>query len=182
MEKIARVVIILYLPFLAFLLLTAYDMTVYGFYEPLEMFPPHYNAGAGSWTFLIRFCLALASVFCFIGLIASYRTWGTRFLATFLVPLPLVLLSYSITLVEKVAVGFDDESFSAVVHEHHRGDQITKEDALARLGSPLMVEKQKEEEIWSFTYMPSGGFGWRKRLLIFDEKGQLVRTFRFDEP
>jgi len=175
--------IVLGLILVAFGIATAWAMTVQGIFEESSLDVDHLNAGAGNDLLLWRAFLALGA-----GGLAIIWTFlpgsvAVRLARLAVAPSVLVILVWSVTSLDRFAPGFTEEKFMDVIEAHHRGELVMTTDAIAKLGSPLMTASTSDgDTIWSYTYTPSGGFGWPKRFLTFDAQGRLVYTSSFDEP
>jgi hypothetical protein len=167
----------------SFLTLTAYDVSVNGYLEPATLNPAHLAAGAGSTSLLVRAWLCLAVVIAsFPAFIVrepsarSVRRAGVVALAT------VVVFVWSAIGIQREAPRFDDAEFRRIVEGMLAGNTVSKQDVLARLGRPLIAGPCEGRECWSYTYMPSGGFGWRHRVFVFDAAGIVVSWDGHDEP
>jgi len=161
----------------AFVALTAYDVTVNGYFEPAALFPPHYTAGAGSSTLLIRAALCVLVVFTQLASLLR-ATNLTRAASVGIAIAAPILFVWSLDATERVAPHFSEAAFDAVTSRA----AMTKQDVLAQLGSPLIAGRCDNRECWSYVYMPSGGFGGRTRIVIFDDRGRIADHIRKSEP
>ena len=164
---------------LAFVGLTLYDVTVHGYFEEPTLFPDHGEAGAGSISLIVRSLLALASVLGLPFLLWSRGHFARSLLATFAaVTVLIAIFFWSCVGLEREGPGFSESAFREVAER----PGLTRDQVISRLGLPLAKGSDADGEYWSYTYMPSGGFGWRKRLLVFNHHGVLERTQSFREP
>lgn len=59
---------------------------------------------------------------------------------------------------------------------------MSAESILSTLGPPLLSSVTSSgSELWSYSYMPSGGLGWDKRILKVKD-GVVVSGYSLDEP
>ena len=91
-----------------------------------------------------------------------------------------VVFLYSIEGVEKYSDSFNEDVFFKIVKEVREGRSHTKDSIRALLGEPIC--KSRSGSLWSYSYMPSCGFGWTKRMVEFDNEGFVVRCICFSEP
>lgn len=168
----------------AFAALTIYDVTVNGYLEPVTLFPDHFEAGAGSSSFLVRLALLVA----ILGLtpVAMWRrshVFVSFIRAGVLSLVAACFFGWSAIGIQREAERYDEAVFDEAVSTIMSGGELTRGDVLARLGPPLVTGPCDDaRECWSYTYMPSGGFGWRKRLVVFDRAANAVEWLRNNEP
>lgn len=163
-----------------FSLITFYDLIFNGWFEPSTTEVGWWYCGAGSYTFLARFFLVPVSVILSIIMIFQNQPIIKRaaWLCTaLLIP---VVFAYSASGIERYSKSYDEEKFQQLVHEISEGRPHTKESVDALLGKPL--SRDKNGSVWSYTYMPSCGFGWTKRTIEFDDKGNAISWVNFCEP
>lgn len=162
---------------------TAWAMTVTGIFEPSNIDVEHFEAGAGNDLLLLRFCLVLVASGLAILWALHRGSIATRFKRAAVVPSAFLILVWSVSSLDRFAPGYSEKKFLEVLQAHRNGQLLTLADVTARLGSPLATASRPGGRmIWSYTYTPSGGFGWDKRILIFDARGALVEAWHFDEP
>jgi len=162
---------------------TAWAMTVTGFFEPAGIDVQHLDAGAGNDLLLLRVRLVLVASG--LAILWAFRSEGTaaRLKRLAVVPSAVLILIFSVASLNRSAPGYSEEKFLEVLKAHQKGQPLTLAEVTARLGRPLATAPRPEGQlIWSYTYTPSGGFGWQKRLLTFDSRGALVDVLRIDEP
>jgi hypothetical protein len=168
----------------AFLAVTLYDVTINGCLEPVSLFPDHFDAGAGSTTFVVRVALLLAILVLvpFViwrpdrALVSAVRTSIAAVLSLF-------VMVWSACGIQREARQYDHAVFDEVVQQIISGRELSKRDVVARLGPPLVSGLCGDDyECWSYTYMPSGGFGWQHRVVSFDRAGRVVSWIGNDEP
>jgi hypothetical protein len=167
----------------AFGVTTAWAMTVTGFFEPAAIDVPHLDAGAGNDLLLLRARLVLVASG--LAILWAFRSESTaaRLKRLAVVPLAVLIFNFSVASLNRFAPGYSEEKFLEILKAHQQGQRVTQAEVTARLGRPLATAPRPEGRvIWSYTYTPSGGFGWPKRFLTFDSRGTLVDVFHFDEP
>jgi hypothetical protein len=162
---------------------TAWAMIVTGIFEPSGIDVEHFEAGAGNDLLLLRACLVLVASGLAI-LWGLYRgSVATRLKRVAVVPSVFLILVWSVASLDRVAPGYSEEKFLEVLQAHRNGQSLTFADVTARLGSPLVTASEPGGCMtWSYTYPPSGGFGWDKRILTFDSRGALMEVWHLDEP
>ncbi|HZU87095.1 MAG TPA: hypothetical protein VFF78_06405 [Anaerolineaceae bacterium] len=157
-------------------------------FETPSIMVDHFAAGAGSiWLFILPVFTLLMSILPFAVWPPPARTVGLilRIAATIL---PLVITYALISGLQRYAPHYDEKQFIQLITEFDKGSNFTQQEVQARLGEPLSREKIKHEmdsvdrEYWSFTYMPSTGFGWNKRIIIFSTRGFMIDYDNMDEP
>gem|GEM_PF-3046772 len=161
---------------------TAWSCTVNGFLEPATLDVDYFTAGAGDDLLVVRAGLAFA-----IALLASLwaclpGTLGARLVRLALAPCILLVFYESVARLDRATPGYSEARFMQVVDAHQAGQQFSPRDVRARLGAPLIAEWQGDELTYSYTFTPSGGYGWKKRILRFDKKKHLISTTSFNEP
>jgi hypothetical protein len=162
---------------------TAWAMTVTGFFEPAGIDVEHLDAGAGNDLLLLRARLVLVASG--LAILWAFRSEGTaaRLKRLAVVPSAVLILFLSVASLNRFAPGYSEEKFLEVLKAHQTGQPVSQAEVTARLGRPLATAPRPEGQvIWSYTYTPSGGFGWQKRLLTFDSRGALVDVLHLDEP
>jgi hypothetical protein len=161
---------------------TAWSCTVNGVLEPATLDVDYFDAGAGDDLLVMRAGLAFA-----IALLASLwaclpGTLRARLVRLALAPCILLLFYESVVRLDRATPGYSEARFMQVVDAHQAGQQFSPRDVRARLGAPLIAEWQGDELTYSYTFTPSGGYGWKKRILRFDKKKHLISTTSFNEP
>ncbi|MBN1429583.1 MAG: hypothetical protein JXB07_14530 [Anaerolineae bacterium] len=152
------------------------------FTEKPSILVDHFMAGAGSLSLFVLCPLGMAA-----GLLPLVA-WpvpsrpGSSRLHLIAMALPIIIMFAAMIGLERRAPQYNYETFERLVATYESGSVVTREQALELLGAPLSREQIDEREVWSYTYMPSTGFGWHKRILVFDETGQMVAFTNFDEP
>ena len=94
---------------------------------------------------------------------------------------PLILAVLVVNIQEQTAAGFNEQAYTEIITNYDLGTAITTEDVLDLLGEPLSKEEINGRFIWSYTYMPSTGWGWNKRILSFDLNGNMVGYNNIEE-
>ena len=83
---------------------------------------------------------------------------------------------------ERWAPQFSESSFATLLQRHFAGQSITGQEVIAAIGPPLFVgERPTGETVWSYSYMPSSGFGWHKRIFWLHDT-TVSRVYTLDEP
>ena len=166
-----------------FAVTTAWAMTVTGILEPSGIDVKHFEAGAGNDLLLLRARLVLVASGLAILWALHRGSIATRLKRVAVVPAVFLILVWSVTSLDRSAPGYSEEKFLEVLQAHQDGQSLTLADVTARLGNPLVTASMPGGGmIWSYTYTPSGGFGWDKRTLTFDSRGVLVEVLHLDEP
>ena len=143
----------------------------------------HFQSGANGLWLLWCGVLALFAAFSLFTKEQTVRQRVSQSKRLLLAALPILLwmlmwASYH----EQQAPDYQEHLFSHIITAFEGGEVITKKQVSKALGVPLSQEVIAEREAWSYTYMPSTGFGWRKRVLFFNQEGILVAFNNFDEP
>jgi hypothetical protein len=168
---------------LVFGAVTVWAVTVNGFLEAPRLNVEYFNAGAGDGIFLLRLVLALGASIVSVSWAFQRGSVGSRLARLAVVPGVFLILAGSVVLLNRYAPGYSEEKFLGIVRAHQNGEAVTIADVTARLGKPLMTASRPGGyTTWSYTFTPSGGFGWPKRTVTFDSEGVLVDTLYLDEP
>jgi hypothetical protein len=152
------------------------------FTEEPSVLVDHYEAGAGD-LLLVLLCpltIVVSIVPAYLWSAPSRPKSPGLLLAVLVVPI-LVMLGTMVGL-ERRASRFDYDAFVHITTAYDRGSVITQEQAIQALGTPLSQELIDGREVWSYTYMPSTGLGWHKRVLTFGKSGQMIGYVNMDEP
>lgn len=165
-----------------FLAVTVWSVTVTGVLEPSAVHVDHFIAGAGNGLLLLRGAFAAAA-----GLLLTIAAFQAKSAASKLSFAGLALLVlpaflWSCVGMERWAPGYSDAAFGALLDRHRAGLAISKQEVIATLGPPLASGTYETgETVWTYSYMPSGGFGWNKRIVAI--RGDVVAyAYRMDEP
>jgi hypothetical protein len=162
---------------------TAWAMTVTGIFERSGVDVGHFEAGAGNDLLLLRGCLVLVA--CGLAIIWAFQrgSIATRLKRVAVAPGVLLIFVWSVVSLNRFAPGYSEEKFLEALEAHQNGELLKSADVTARLGSPLVTASMPGGHlIWSYTYTPSGGFGWPKRTFTFDSRGVVVDVWYLDEP
>ena len=164
------------------MLLTLYSTMVTGIFEPESFDVAHFDAGAGNDLLLLRGFLTLTLILLFAYRFFSLDGLANR-LASLLLVLTVTLTFYgSCRWIERWAPEYSEQDFMELWEMDRAGEELTTKDVQARLGKPLFVKRTALGiEIWSYSYMPSGGFGWDKRIVRFFD-GRVTSMYAIDEP
>src|SRR5712671_1887157 len=151
---------------LLFVLVTLWFVTVRDIFESARLDVAHFDAGAGDLFLLLRGGLAIIATLLLGASMFFHQSWRSRLLiavtALFIVPVFL----WSCFGLECWAAGYSDSSFAALSQRHSDGQSLTAQQVLAALGQPVFTGPRPDgETVWSYSYMPSSGFGWHKRIL-----------------
>ena len=145
----------------------------------------HFAAGAGSLGLCLLYPLAYVISMYHLNKLSKVAQANKMRLLIFIhlvmIALP-IILAVSVHLgLERRAPQYDRVAFENLVASYEGGTSITKDFAIEKLGVPVSQEKIGGREVWSYTYMPSTGIGWHKRILIFDDKGEMIGFTNMDE-
>lgn len=165
-----------------FALVTLWSVTVRGVFEPARLDVAHFDAGAGDMFLFVRGGLAVIATLLLGILMFFQQPWRFRLLiavtALFIVPVFL----WSCLGLERWAAGYADSSFAALLQRHDDGQSLTAQQVLAALGQPVFTGSRPAGElVWSYSYMPSSGFGWHKRVFWLRDD-TVTRVYSLDEP
>lgn len=178
-----RLPLLLALTVAAFAGLTLWAMTIDGILEPASLDVDYYYCGAGDNLLLLRGLLVLVAS----GLALSWAFHQGNAMARLarlaIIPCLFLMFSWSVSSLDRSTPGFSEDKFLEVLWAQRGGKVFTLAQVRDRLGPPLMTaEGESGKLLWSYTFTPSGGFGWRKRVLTFDSRGVLQDVVHFDEP
>jgi len=164
----------------AFALVTIYDLLFNGWFEASSIDVDWWEAGAGSITFMIRFLLVAESLVLAVILVFMKQPVMTRVTWLGLILIIPLLFAYSARGIERYSESYDESVYQQITLESVEGKQHTKETVQSLLGTPL--SKEWDDSIWSYTYMPSCGWGWTKRTFHFDDDGAVIGWDNYREP
>jgi hypothetical protein len=167
---------------LAWSIATAWAWTVTGAFEPASLDVDYFDAGAGNDLLLARGCLALGLAFLAVLWACLPGTPSRRLLRLAIAPSILMVLLWSVASLDRTSPGFSEAKFMEVLEAHQAGQKFSLQDVWLRLGNPLMTARRGDHLMYSYTFTPSGGFGWHKRVLTFDAQGLLIDVLYLDEP
>lgn len=156
---------------------SAADLVSNGVLEEATCFPPHYFAGASpryGW-----FWLPAGAV----GFLLSAVTLEGRRIRFAISIVSFALAFYFLPMsLGRTASSFDERAFREIVTKADQGMVVTLGDVHQRLGDPIIrCDNGLSQESWHFTYMPSAGYGWNKKVLWFAD-GRVTRWANFSEP
>ena len=168
-----------FLTYLALCAIPVY-MVIQGTREKPSIQVDHFVSGAGGSILLGIILLPVAS-----GLL--WMQWNPekpefRTAKLLLVVVPIAFLLYIMTSLERYAPDFQEAAFVEIVTDYQHGAIVDQEQVLSALGKPLSQELIGKRVVWSYTYMPSIGFGWNKRILSFDQSGIMIGFNNVNEP
>ena len=173
-----------------FLVITLWDVTVNGIYEPVVINADHFNAGAGKGSLVTRSGLLVLSVLALLVWIPWPFNWKVIILklgsALLLGYFLVYIYGWSATGLERFSPGYDEQTYQEIVARFSEGEKITAEQISDLLGAPLVSGEQDNTgpgiDVWLYSYMPTCGFGWEKRVLCFDENKRMEGHFSHSEP
>jgi hypothetical protein len=83
---------------------------------------------------------------------------------------------------ERWSPGYVPAQFSLLSERFHSGQQISESQVLTALGPPLITHSDSADlKRWSYSYMPSSGFGWHKRIITL-RQDSVAEFLWIDEP
>lgn len=168
---------------LVFVAATAWAMTVQGIFEPAKLDVDYFYVGAGNNLLLVRLFLALGVSALSILWVFRPGSIAARLARLALIPAVLLTFEWSVISLDRYAPDFSEEHFVEILKAQRNGKVLMRAEVTARLGKPLMTASRPDGSVrWSYTFTPSGGFGWPKRVLTFDSRGALVDALHLDEP
>ena len=168
---------------LAFVLTTLWAITVTGIFEQPRYDRFQFEAGSGNALFLVRLGLAIAGSAALLAGVFFTRSRPARALLALAAFLVFPAFWASVTCIERVAPGFSEPVFSALEASAREGATITSADVVESLGYPVLEFRTASGQLtWCYTYMPSGGFGWHKRVVSFDGRQNVSSIYALDEP
>ena len=165
-----------------------YNFFINGIFEKPSLNVNHFVSGAGGIIMLSCFFLGGLSVLILIVRSFFPQKFPHRMIkwsAALLIPFA---LNYSVFHMQRFSPNYSEAIFNSIADAYQKHEQITKGEVLKKLGEPLVKGKQpiikihENQEGWLYSYMPSCGFGWNKRVLYFNEAGYLCDINRMDEP
>lgn len=170
----------------ALAVVSAFDLTVHGIFEPASSFVAHLDAGAGSTLLLVRGGLALAAMLALVISALPAQPVIQRLSRLFAGACVLFVFWYSAVGVQRFSDRYDEAAFMGLAHRHHRGEALTSADFREAVGEPIVIESGTREGktyfVWLYSYMPSCGFGWNKRVVLLDDRGRVTSINTTDEP
>ena len=152
------------------------------FFEPARLDVAHFDAGAGNIILLLRGGLAIFTTLA-LGISVFFRSTQRAQLFVLVVALLVVpTFLWSCLGLERWAPGYSEPAFSALLHRYFDHQPTTTRDVASALGPPLFTgTRSSGETVWSYSYMPSSGFGWHKRVFWFQD-GIVTYAYSMNEP
>ena len=148
-----------------FCIATLWSVTARGIFEIARFDVAHFDAGAGNIWLLVRGVLAVVTASLLGALVFFSRSLRSRLLIATSSLLIVPMFIWSSLGLERWAQGYSESSFTALLSRHFTGEALTSENILAEIGRPLFTGlRPTGETVWSYSYMPSSGFGWHKRI------------------
>jgi len=167
---------------LLFVAATAWSVTVTGFFEETQPNPPHFIAGAGNELLLVRGGLAVLVTLLLLAAVFFVPGRRAKAITALGALLAIPLLLWSSVGIERWAPRFSERAFSTIFERYDRHQRVSVAEVVTVLGPPLYTSGGPLGEAqWSYSYMPSGGFGWHKRMIQF-ENGFVSSMYSLDEP
>lgn len=173
----------------AFALLTLWDVTVNGLFESPDLDADHFIAGAGKFSIVVRFWLCLASVICLLIWLPFRFKLKPVLLKLSSAILVVGVFAWSALGLERFSPSYSEDVFQGIVDKFRVKKFVNARHVRKVLGEPLvsgrqdiLIKYRPHEEAWLYSYMPSCGYGWQKRVIYFDSQGQMVDYLYMDEP
>lgn len=167
---------------LLFILATLWALTVQGHFEPSRLDVAHLHAGAGDSLLIIRALLGTAATLSFLIMVVMPQSPLRRVIAVTAIVSIVPLFLWSAVGRERWAPGYSHSRFVLLWEQFHSSRRVLEPQVLAALGPPLMTHSDSDDVTrWSYSYMPSSGFGWAKRI-IYLRRGIVVGVLWLDEP
>lgn len=167
---------------LLFALATIWSVTLRGVCEPAQLDVAHFDAGAGDQFLFVRGGLAIIATLLLGVLIFLRQSWISRILTAVTALFVLPVFLWSCLGLERWAEGYTDSSFAVLLQQHRDGQKLTANDVLTALGQPIVTGRRPTgETVWSYSYMPSSGFGWQKRIFWLRDEA-ITRVYSLNEP
>ena len=161
---------------------TLWAVTVRGIFEPARLGVPHFEAGAGDEWLLVRAALATIATLALAASALFARPPLARVFLGLFTLLVVPVFFWSCLAFERWAPHFSESSFTALLQRHFAGQSLAEDDLVSELGRPLFTGlRPSGETVWSYSYMPSSGFGWHKRIFWLSD-GRVTRGYSLDEP
>jgi hypothetical protein len=171
---------------IAFLLVTAHGLTVCGVLEAPSVSVDHFEAGAGSTGLMVRAILATLAAFSLVMWALPRQAVFNRIAKFVAISFVFALFWHSALGIQRFAPNYNEKRFWDLVSQHHAGQPIHSSDLLYAVGEPLAKESfatgTGASEVWLYSYMPSSGFGWEKRVAYLDLAGNVVGFNTTTEP
>lgn len=168
---------------LVFLAAMLWQATVHGWRETPSLDVPYLDAGAGDDFLLIRALLGLVLCVSLVVLLFQPRPAPQRGLLALAAVSVLVLVCWSVTGFQHWASDYSESAFTSVYDRFYvAGEPLTLDQVQAAVGPPLVTRILPDGRLlWSYSYMPSGGYGWDKRF-IYSRDGAVLEVARHSEP
>jgi hypothetical protein len=131
---------------------------------------------------LVRAGLAIITTLLLGVLIFVRQSWLSRLFVAGIGLCIVPVFFWSCFGLERWAPDYSDSSFVAL-SQRQSGDQpLAAKEVLATLGKPVFTgTRPTGETVWSYSYMPSSGFGWHKRIICLRED-RVTRVYSLNEP
>lgn len=163
-----------------FCALTIWGATVRGIYEKPNL--DNFIAGAGDGWLLLRGALALTTAALLLALLFVPQRWYLRPLLIVGAVLVIWIFGWSCESLQRWAPGYSEAKFLALKSRFDSHQSLTTNDFLNALGPPIVTgHRATGELLWSYSFMPSSGFGWDKRI-VYSRDGEVTEVQHFSEP
>jgi len=169
--------------------LTIWDVTINGFFESPSLNATHFIAGAGKTSLLVRYGLAAISVLSLMIWILLQRELKSGLAKIVIAIVVVTSLMWSTDGLERFADDYREDRFDEIVEQFNSGKSLQSDQVQEILGTPLiigrqdiLIEHRPHAEAWLYSYMPSCGFGWQKRVIYFNTDNVMVDYLSMNEP
>ena len=177
-----RIETIAWISSLLFGIVTLWSVTVRGIFEPARLDVAHFDAGAGNSLLLVRGGLACITTLLLGALVFFRRPLRSRLFIAVSALLIVPVFIWSCIGLERWGPDYSESSFTSLQSRYSDGQPITGHQVLAAIGHPVFTGvRETGETVWSYSYMPSSGFGWHKRIFWLRDD-QVVNVYSLDEP
>lgn len=167
---------------LLFTLATLWSVTARGIFEPARLDVAHFDAGAGDLFLFVRGGLAVITLLLLGTLLFFRQRWRSRLLLSVVALLIMPVFAWSCLGLERWAPRYAETDFTDLSRRYYDGQPLTGQQVLAAIGQPVFTGvRPSGETVWSYSYMPSSGFGWHKRIFWLHDDS-VTRVYSLDEP
>ena len=166
-----------------FLAVVLWQATAHGWWEPASLDVPYLDAGAGDEFLMIRLFLGVILIVALVVGQFLSRPLSQRMLLALAALSVFVILGWSITGFQRWAPGYSESAFDAVYDRFYTArEPLTLDQVQVAICPPLVARLLPDGRLlWSYTYMPSGGYGWDKRF-VYSRDGTVIEMTRHGEP
>jgi hypothetical protein len=169
--------------FFVFLAYSGWRIIFSGVMEEASFDVEHRAAGAGDLGLVAQLVGMLATMVLAFAWLWTERRRGLKWVAACLLVISPVIFYFTARGLQRFPPTYSEGAFQKLCQRFREDIPLRAEDVIAELGAPLMKRKLPDgNSQWSYSYMPSCGFGWDKKNVFVDSSGRVIEIYSFSEP